>query len=136
MKKPGLVDQLRGATKLAVKATRDVTDLVEKMHHAIGGGPELLGKPLEQVTKLITAPTYGTIRGVTKLVGAGLDSALQQLEPLLDRAGAERGAVLAALNGVIGDYLAATGNPLAIELRLCSGGAALEITREALAARK
>ena len=135
MKKPGLVDQLRGATKLAVKATRDVTDLVEKMHHTIGGGPEFLGKPLEQVTKLVTAPTYGTIRGVTKLVGVGLDYALGQLQPLLDRAGADRGAVLAALNGVIGDYLAATGNPLAVELRLCSGGVPLELTPEALAAK-
>lgn len=124
-KKPTLVDQLRGATKLAVEATKNVTDLVEKMHHTIGGGPELLGKPLEQVTKLLSAPTYGAIRGVTKLVGAGLDVALASLEPLLERAGSERGAVLAALNGVMGDYLAQTNNPLAIEMQLRSGGVAL-----------
>ena len=133
-RKPSLVDQLRGATKLAVEATRNVTDLVEKMHHTIGGGPELLGKPLEKITKLVTAPAYGTIRGVTKLVGAGLDRALAQLQPLLDRAGAERGVLLAVLNGVIGDYLAATENPLAIEMKLCSQGAPLELTSEALRA--
>jgi pimeloyl-ACP methyl ester carboxylesterase len=126
VKKPvSLVDQLRGATKLAVEATRSVTDLVEKMHHTIGGGPALLGKPLEQVTRLLTAPTYGTIRGVTKLVGAGLDAALERLEPLLEKAGADQGAVLAALNGVMGDYLAQTHNPLAIEMQLRSAGVAL-----------
>jgi pimeloyl-ACP methyl ester carboxylesterase len=125
LKKPTLVDQLRGATTLAVQATRSVTDLVEKMHHTIGGGPEVLGKPLERVTKLLTAPTYGAIRGVTKLVGVGLDAALQQLEPVLARAGTEQGAVLAALNGVMGDYLAQTNNPLAIEMQLRRGGVAL-----------
>jgi hypothetical protein len=68
-----LVDQLRGATRLAVVATHNVTNLVETMHHTIAGGPELLGRPLEGVTKRLTAPTYGAIRGVTSLVGAGLD---------------------------------------------------------------
>ena len=134
-KKPTLVEQLRGATKLAVDATRNVTDLVEKMHHTIGGGPELLGKPLEQVTKLLTGPTYSTIRGVTKLVGAGLDLALGQLQPLLDQAGADRGMVLAALNGVMGDYLAETHNPLAIAMKLTHGGEPLELTNEALKAK-
>lgn len=131
-KKPTLVEQLRGATKLAVEATRNVTDLVEKMHHTIGGGPELLGKPLEQVTKLLTGPTYSTIRGVTKLVGAGLDLALGQLQPLLDQAGADRGMVLAALNGVLGDYLAETHSPLAIAMKLTHQGEPLELTPAAL----
>ena len=125
MKKPSLVDQLRGATKLAVDATRAVTEIVQKMHVTIGGGPELLGKPLEEITRLISAPTYGTIRGVTKLVGAGLDVALRQLEPILGRPGTEQGAVLAALNGVMGDYLALTKNPLAIHMELRSKGVAL-----------
>ena len=112
-KKPSLVEQLRGATRLAVVATRNVTDLVEKMHHTIGGGPELLGRPLERVTRLLSAPTYGTIRGITSVVGAGLDLALAQLAPLVDKAGADRGALLAALNGVLGDYLADSNSPLA-----------------------
>lgn len=125
-KKPSLVDQLRGATRLAIEATKSVTEIVEKMHHTIGGGPEVLGKPLEQVTRLLSAPTYGTIKGVTRLVGEGLDFALSQLEPMLDRAGGERGMVLAALNGVMGDYLAKSGNPLAIQMELRSGGLPLE----------
>ncbi len=131
-KKTTLVEQLRGATKLAVEATKNVTDLVEQMHHTIGGGPALLGQPLLEVTKLLSGPTYGAIRGVTKIVGAGLDLALAQLQPMLDNAGSERGMILAALNGVMGDYLEETKNPLAIQMQLRSGGVALELSREAL----
>ena len=129
-----LVEQLKGATQLALEATRGVTDLVEAMHHTIGGGPEILGKPFEAVTRLLSAPTYGAIRGVTGVVEAGLDLALSALAPMLEQAGAERGAVLAALNGVLGDYLAETGNPLATPMRLCGPGGALELDPAALAA--
>ncbi len=132
--KKTLAGQLKGATRLAVEATRNITDVVETMHHTIGGGPALLGRPLEAVTKLLTAPTYGAIRGVTRVVGLGVEAAISELEPLLNQAGAERSALLAALNGVIGDYLVETSNPLAIEMRLCSGGAPLELTQEALLA--
>ena len=133
--KKTLVEQLRGATKLAIEATRSVTEVVEEMHHTIGAGPAVLGKPLAGVTKRFSAPTYRAIRGVTGAVGAGLDLALSRLPPMLDRAGAEGGALLAALNGVMGDYLAATGNPLAIQPRLCSGGEALTLSSDALKAK-
>lgn len=130
--KPTLTDQIKGVTRLAVEATHNVTNLVETMHHTIGGGPDLLGRPLEAVTKLLTAPTYEAIRGVTNLVGASVNLAVSKFEPILDQPGADRGSLLAALNGVVGDYLAATGNPLAIEMCLCSGGKTLELTPEAL----
>jgi hypothetical protein len=131
-----LVDELRGATKLAVEATRGVTDLVEAMHHTIAGGPVAIGRPLEGVARVLTAPVYGSIRGVTALVGASLDLALAQLAPLLGEGapGPEREAVLAAVNGVLGDYLAESGNPLAIEMRFRSGGVPLTLEREALRA--
>jgi|APLak6261679142_1056127.scaffolds.fasta_scaffold00079_40 pimeloyl-ACP methyl ester carboxylesterase len=134
-KKQTLVEQLRGASKLAVEATKAVTDLVEEVHHTIGGGPDLLGRPLQEVTKLLSAPTYGAIRGVTKVVGAGLDLALQSLEPMITRAGAEQGVLLAALNGVLGDYLEETHNPLAIPMELRRGGVALKLDRAALTAQ-
>jgi pimeloyl-ACP methyl ester carboxylesterase len=114
------VDDLRGASRLAVEATKAVTDLVQKMHHTIGAGPKILGQPLAVPVKLLTAPTYGTIRAVTHVVGATLDVALAQLEPILGEGvpGVERDAVHAALNGVLGDYLKETKNPLAIETEL------------------
>jgi pimeloyl-ACP methyl ester carboxylesterase len=118
------VDDLRGASKLAVEATRSVTDLVEAMHVTIGSGPAILGRPLEGPMRLVTGLVYKTIRGVTHLVGSGIDTALAQLGPLLGDSvpGAEREAVLAALNGVLGDYLSETGNPLAIAMRLRHDG--------------
>jgi pimeloyl-ACP methyl ester carboxylesterase len=113
-------DDLRGASRLAADATREVTRVVEAMHRTIAGGPDILGRPLAIPARLVTAAVYGSIRGVTNLVSTGLDAALAQLGPLLGESepGPERAAVVAALNGVIGDYLAETGNPLATEMRL------------------
>ncbi len=128
------VDDLRGAGRLAVEATRSVTDLVEAMHQGIGAGPDLLGRPLLGPTRLFTGPIYAGIRGVTGLVGAGIDGALARLAPLFgERApGREHQAVLAALNGVLGDYLAASGNPLAIQMSLRSQGQPLELEAQPL----
>jgi pimeloyl-ACP methyl ester carboxylesterase len=44
----------------------------------------------------------------------------------------EREAVLAALNGVLGDHLAETGNPMAIPIRLTHAGQPLVLERSAL----
>jgi hypothetical protein len=127
-------DDLRAASRLAIEAARAVTELVEAMHRTIGAGPEVLGRPLEGVTRLLTGPVYGSIRGVMQLAGAGVDVALAQFAPLLGESvpGPEREAVLAALNGVLGDYLRDTGNPLAIQMRLRHGGRALELEPQAL----
>jgi pimeloyl-ACP methyl ester carboxylesterase len=128
-------EDLRGASRLVVDATKRVTEVVESMHRTIGGGPDVLGRPLAGPVRLVTGIVYGSIRGVTHLVGAGLDVALAQLAPLLGESvpGAERAAVLAALNGVVGDHLVATGNPLATEMCLCRDGQPLAREKGALA---
>lgn len=125
---------LRGATRLAIDATRGVTSLVEAMHVTIAGGPAILGQPLAAPARLVTRPVYGIIRGVTQLVGSGIDVALAQLVPLLGASAPsfEREAMLAALNGVLGDHLRERGNPLAITMRLRHGGEPLELEPEAL----
>lgn len=85
------------------------------MHHAIGGGPAILGKPLEGLVKLISAPAYAGVKLVANLVGAGLDVVLAQLDPVLGEGGGqEQDAVVAALNGVVGDVLAERASTLAI----------------------
>jgi pimeloyl-ACP methyl ester carboxylesterase len=126
------VDDLRGASRLAVAATRSVTDLVEAMHRNIGGGPALLGRPLEGPIRLFAGAVYESIRGVTQLVGSSIDVALAQLAPLAgDGArGPEREAVLAVLNGVLGDYLHETNNPLAIEMQLRQDGQPLATAQQ------
>ena len=128
---------LRAASRLAIEATRAVTDLVEAMHLTIGGGPALLGRPLRVPTRAITGLVYGSIRGVTRWVGTGMDRALAQLAPLVpdDAPGPRREAVLAVLNGVLGDRLSETGNPLAIQMELRQGGRTLRLDRRTLRAR-
>ena len=95
-----------------------MTAVVEAMHATIASGPAILGRPLAGVARAATGLVYGAVRGVTALVGGGLDLALGQLAPLLGSSvpGSERDAVVAALNGVLGDYLVETANPLAIEM--------------------
>jgi pimeloyl-ACP methyl ester carboxylesterase len=112
-----------------VDATKRVTDVVQEMHVTIASGPSLLGRPLEAPARALTGLVYGSIRGVTTAVGAGIDAVLARLGPVLGGSipGPERAAVLAALNGVVGDYLHETGNPLAIEMCACQGGELLDL---------
>ena len=129
-------DDLRGATRLVVDATKGVTDVVRAMHETIAGGPAVLGAPLAAPARAVTAAVYGAVRGVTHLVGVGLDAALAGLGNRLGATepGPERMALVAALNGVVGDYLAATGNPLAQRMELWTGGAAHDLEPGALRA--
>jgi pimeloyl-ACP methyl ester carboxylesterase len=122
-------DDLRAASRLAVEATRAVTDIVEEMHVTIAGGPDVLGRPLEGAARLLTGVVYGSIRGVTKLVGGSIDAVLERLAPLLGESepGPEREAFLAVLNGVLGDYLEETKNPLAIRMGFRREGRALDL---------
>jgi len=131
---------LRGAAKLAVEATTGLTDLVEAVHARIATLPGFAG-PADGRTRGITGLVYKTIRGVTRAVGGSVDTLLPVLAPLLAPGGAshplpspEREAVLAALNGVLGDHLARTANPLAIRMALRRDGRALVLQRDALAA--
>lgn len=131
------IDELRGATRLAVEATRGVTALVEKMHVTIASGPALLGRPLAVPARLATRAVYASIQGITNLVGGSLDLALAQLAPLIEAspAGTQREIVLAVVNGVLGDYLHETANPLAIEMELRYAGRAVELSPDGLRAR-
>ncbi len=57
---------------------------------------------------------------MTRLVGGGLDAALAKLAPVLGELppSPRLEALVAALNGVVGDHLEESGNPLAIRMRL------------------
>jgi len=115
---------LRAAALLATQATRAVTAITEGVHQSVWrtlGAPS--GDSPEQ-TRGLTGLIYQSIQGVTQLVGQGVASALTRLEPLLQRLegqpqeSPERAAVIAALNGVMGDRLHASGNPLALTMTL------------------
>jgi hypothetical protein len=115
-----LATDLRGVARLAVEATTGVAGIVEDMQ-----GPTLG----------IAGLVHRSIRGVTRLVGGSVDALVAPFVPLLGetRSRPQREAVLAVLNGVIGDHLEATRNPLAIPMRLRRGGEVLELDRERLA---
>ncbi|TVQ88243.1 MAG: alpha/beta hydrolase [Deltaproteobacteria bacterium] len=140
-KKPSHTQDLRATTQLVVDATTGVTEVVEAMHTTIASGPAILGSPLQGPVTRLNGLTYGMIRGVTRGVGAGIDAALagvgavlgdRDVSPLLQRI--EREALVAAVNGVVGDHLLATANPLAITMRFRREGYPLVLTRDALAA--
>jgi hypothetical protein len=106
------------------------------MHHTISRPLGRGGRQTPRRTRGITGLVYKSVRGVTRLVGGGLDAVLAQLRPTLEgRASSrQREAVLAALNGVLGDYLVASDNPLAIPMSLRRNGRSLVLETQALAA--
>ncbi len=138
----GHIATLRGVGRMAVDATAGVTDLVQALHMRVARVPVRLAGPLiggavEGITDLV----YDSVRGMTRLVGGSLDTLLAQLQPLLAAVPAgpapsqrTREALRAALNGVLGDYLAQTGNPLAITMAVRRDGVPLVLTRDALQA--
>ncbi|HET7755449.1 MAG TPA: alpha/beta fold hydrolase [Anaeromyxobacteraceae bacterium] len=129
------VTDLRGWGRLAFDATLGVTAVVEGMHHNIARGPWFLDAPQGARTRGITGLVYRSIRGITRLVGHGYDAALSRLASTAEGVGSpERGAVVAALNGVLGDHLVESGNPLAIPMRLRRCGQSVAVERGALAA--
>lgn len=129
------VTDLRGWGRLAFDATLGVTAVVEGMHHNIARGPWFLDAPRTARTRGLTGLVYGAVRGVTRLAGEGYDAAVSRLAGRAAPASSpRREAVVAALNGVLGDHLAATGNPLAIPMRLRFEGRPVVLERAALAA--
>ena len=130
---------LRSVALLATEATQAVTAISEGVHQSILG---TLGAPsgdTRDKTWGLTGLIYQSIAGVTQLIGKGVASALTRLEPLLQRLegeadeSEERTAVIAALNGVMGDRLLASSNPLATPMTLRHAGAVLDPQQPALA---
>lgn len=126
---------LRGASRMVTDAIAGITDIVEAMHVNIARLPGLPGGSSGSA-RGITGLVYRSVRTVTGGVGRTLDAALARLLPLLGpkESSPRREAVLAAVNGVLGDYLAETGNPLAIPMRLRRDGRPLDLERNALVA--
>ena len=139
------VATLRGMGRMATDAATGLTELVQALHTRIAKTPTKLGGPLVAgAVNGVTDLVYAGVRGVTRAVGGGLDVALAQLGPLLAPTDASSAAtetvpptrtretLLAALNGVLGDYLADTANPLEIRMAIRRRGVPLVHAREEL----
>jgi hypothetical protein len=136
------VSDLRAAARLATSATRGTTRIVEGVHQSVWRSMGAPGGPQPDRTRGLTGWVYRCVDGITSAVGLGIDTALARLEPLfgaMDCAppqSPQRLAVLAALNGVIGDRLLADGNPLALPMTLHMEGHTLDPDRPPVAAAK
>jgi pimeloyl-ACP methyl ester carboxylesterase len=134
---------LRGAARLTADAVAGLTSLVEAMHARIASLQLLRGTTADdERTRGLTGLVYETVRGVTRVVGGSAGALLGWLGPELlaspdprQPPHAEREAVVAALNGVLGDHLAATGNPLAIPMAFRHAGRELMLERFAMRSR-
>ena len=124
-----------GAARLGIDALCGLTGVVESMHATIARAPLPFGPAATERTRGVSRVVYQTIRGVTRLVGSGLDRAVPLLAPVLEQPSGspQRGRLLAALNGVIGHHLEASDNPLAIRMAFVSGGQALDLSADRLA---
>jgi hypothetical protein len=124
--RPGIA-LARGGVQLAVQGVHGVVGIVESMHQRVLGLAPPVGGWRDAPTRGITGLVYRSIRGTTSLVGTALDQALATAQwalPAQDGADARtpdaQEMALSALNGVLGDQLHASGNPLAIPLQLRS----------------
>jgi pimeloyl-ACP methyl ester carboxylesterase len=124
---------LRGVARIATDATAGLTDLVEAMHERISRIPGVSSRSPDGRAGGISGLVYKTVRGITRIVGGSLDALLGLLGPLLgsDDLNPERETIVAALNGVLGDYLAVASNPLAVRMAFRHDGRPL--TPEAFA---
>ncbi len=131
-RKQSHAQDLLGLSRLTISAVKGVTELSEAVHMNVL--QRAIGTPAVAPVVGTTAMVYRSVRAVTQLVGIGLDAVLTRLIPLLgeQQSWAGRDALLAAVNGVLGDQLEDAGNPLAIPMRLRRGGVALAVTPEAL----
>ena len=128
------LSDLRGLHRLAGDATLGITDLVESLHRTIASGPWTVDEGIAGRTRGITGFVYKSVRGVTRVVSGGVDALLGALEPIAAQrpSSPQREALLAILNGIFGDYLEATANPLALPLQFRWQGMPLLPTAAAL----
>jgi pimeloyl-ACP methyl ester carboxylesterase len=123
------VSDFRGAARMAVDAAAATTDVVEKMHRTIQLRPGPLGVSVTDRTRGITGLVYRSIRTGIRLVGLALDAGLAPVMMLLPEGESSRvrDAYRSAANGVYGDYLSRTGNPIAIDMSLHHQGRQVDL---------
>jgi hypothetical protein len=129
-----VVTDIRGASRLVIDAATGITDLVEAMHGTIAGLAGLVPGSSTRRARGIAGFVYRCVGGGMRLVGGGLDLALAPAARATRSRPAPPGrdTALAVLNGVLGDHLASSANPLAIDMALCSDGAPLALEPDAI----
>lgn len=131
---PFSAEDLYGVARLGTDAVAGVTDLVEAVHATVASP---VGRP--ERTRGITGAVYRAIRAVTRWVRRGLDGAWTLADARRERGAPPadsptREAWVAALNGVLGDALAAQDHPLATPTHVRYRGHPLALDASSLVA--
>ena len=128
---------LRAITRLITDAVVGGTDVAEAVHAAIARRIGIRRQGPEERMGCISGLVYRSIRRITTSVARVLDRALGRSAPFMKErpTSTQRDAVVAALNGVLGDYLVATGSSLATPMALRRAGATLPVHPHALRAQ-
>lgn len=143
------LSDIRGLAQLATQGTLGITELVEKVQGNVykvvaapfgAAGQKFVDRTAgaSGVRKSgITGLVYGSVKGVTRLAGGTVDALLSRVGPRAEpqASSPQREALLAALNGVLGDQLLDTANPLAIRMSLRHDGQSLPMDKATLAQR-
>ncbi|MBK6998802.1 MAG: alpha/beta hydrolase [Rhodoferax sp.] len=127
---------IAGYGKLALDATLGVVDMMGVMHRKIVDTPGVLESPLLKAVSEAADLVLGGIRDVAHSTREGVDRLVKDIAPDIAQmqSSAQREAVVSAFNGVVGDHLASSSNPLTITMRLRQNGQALELSKPALQA--
>ena len=140
---------LQGLAQLATRATLGITGLAEEVQGnvyktvaaAVGAaGRAFVDKAAgaSGVKKTgITGLVYGGVKGLTRVAGSAVNTVLSEVASRSSPAGSslQREAMLAVLNGVLGDQLQDSSNPLTIAMSLRHEGQTLPLNKAALAQR-
>jgi len=121
-KRRSLAKDLSGLFRLSTEAVHKTTEVVEAQHSRLDWFGNLLfsDKGQDKARNPIAAMVYNSIYKINGMVGTSMEFVVSNvLEPLLgEEAPSQRKeAAIAILNGVVGDYLEAQHNPLAIEMQ-------------------
>jgi hypothetical protein len=126
---------VRALAQLIVLATQGVTTVTQEAHTNLAvplGTPKPIARIVRPVMMAVPDLVYSIVKGITNVVGEGLDAALALVPGHVvlarsDLAVSEaREAALALLNGVVGHTLLEKGNALAIPMTLRRGGVPVE----------
>jgi len=119
-----LLTDLRGVSNLTIDAITGITDIVDSLHFEISTVSGILAKPEQERKKGISGLVYKSIHTISKIVGGGINVLTKQLSQVVGERESSfaREAIVAAMNGVLGDHLAAKNNPLAIPMQFKNKG--------------
>ncbi|MBF0451919.1 MAG: alpha/beta hydrolase [Candidatus Magnetomorum sp.] len=121
---------IKGLSQLATDSVSGITNIVANMHKTIDRTPGLFGATTLGPIGAITDIVYQSIHAVNNVVRNGIETIVEQIEPLFEdkiTSLPEREAILAAINGVLGDYLVEQKNPLALPMTLKYKGKPLNL---------